>query len=170
MDIILAVDKNWKIGRNGKLLLSIPADLERFKRITEGHLVVMGRKTFESLPIKPLPNRHNIVITSHGEDLPEGVYSYPSVEAFIEDLNQFMLNNFVLGWFPNVYVIGGANLVEQLLPYCQSALFTQIDYEFEDADVGIPNFDESSEWQKIIQSNELEYEGYKYIFSLYNRT
>lgn len=170
MDIILAVDNNWNIGKDGELLLSIPADLERFKTITKGHLVVMGRKTFDSLPVKPLPDRHNIVITSHAEDLPEGVFSYPSVEAFFEDLNQFVLNNFIAGWFPNLYVIGGGNLVTQMLPYCEKALITKINHEFEGADVSIPNLDELEGWQLSIKSTDMEYEGYTFNYLLYTRT
>lgn len=168
MDIILAVDKNWGIGKDGQLLASIPEDLKRFKRITKGHVVVMGRKTFDSLPIKPLPDRHNVVITSHGDDLPDGIFSYPSVEAFIEDLNQFILNNFTLGWFPNVYVIGGASIVEQLMPYCQSALITKIDEEFE-ADTHILNLDESEEWVHSIASGELHHEDLTFTYNLYKK-
>lgn len=168
MDIILAVDKNWGIGKDGQLLASIPEDLERFKRITKGHVVVMGRKTFDSLPVKPLPDRHNVVITSHGNDLPDGIFSYPSVEAFIGDLNQFILNNFTLGWFPNVYVIGGASIVEQLMPYCQSALITKIDEEFE-ADTHILNLDESEEWVHSIVSGELHHEDLTFTYNLYKK-
>ena len=142
MDIIIAADKEWNIGKEGKLLANLPTDLKRFKKITEGHVIVMGRKTFDSLPNGPLPNRINVVITSRGDDLPEGVFNYNSVEALLEDLNQFILNNFATGWFPNFYVIGGGNLIEQMLPYCTQALVTKMNTVFQDADVKMPNLDE----------------------------
>lgn len=168
MDIILAVDKNWGIGKDGQLLVSIPEDLQRFQRITKGHIVVMGRKTFDSLPNGALPDRQNVVITSHGDDLPDGVFSYPSVEAFIADLNQFILNNFTLGWFPNVYVIGGASIVEQLMPYCQSALITKFDGDFE-ADTHILNLDEAEDWTHSIVSGEMKFGDLTYTYNLYKR-
>lgn len=168
MDLIMAVDKEWNIGNDGKLLAHLPGDLQRFKNITSGHMVVMGRKTFESLPNGPLPNRFNVVITSHPEELPQGVFSYPSVEDFLEDLQQFFVNNFSVGWFPNVYVIGGGQLAEALLPYCNQAFITQIDHIFE-ADTKMPNLDEDPNWTKILESETFEENGYSYKFLLYTK-
>lgn len=167
LDIILAVDKNWGIGKEGKLLADLPMDLTRFKNLTVGQIVVMGRKTYESLPIKPLPDRYNVVITSHPEDLEEGVFAYPSIDSFLIDINKFMWDNFVKGWMPNIYVIGGANLVEQLLPYCHSAYITKIDEDFE-ADVFIPNLEELG-WKEQLSTEMLEENGYKYQFKLYQK-
>ena len=167
MDLIMAVDKEWNVGNNGDLLVKLPTDLQRFKNITSGHIVVMGRKTFDSLPNGPLPNRYNVVITSHPEDLPDGVLWYNSIESFLEDLEKFFLNNFSIGWFPNIYVIGGGQLATQLLPYCKQAFITQIDHVFE-ADTKIPNLDESPDWEKTIESDFIEENGFKYKFLLYN--
>lgn len=167
MDIILAVDKNWGIGKEGQLLASLPNDLQRFKNLTVGQIVVMGRKTFDSLPNGALSNRYNVVITTHAEDLPEGVYSYASIEEFLIDMNKFMWGNFLKGWIPNIYIIGGGKLVEQLLPYCERAFITKIDYEFE-ADTFIPNLEEIG-WQETLSSDPIEENGFTYQLKLYNK-
>ena len=169
MDIIIAADKEWNIGKEGKLLANLPTDLKRFKKITEGHVIIMGRKTFDSLPNGPLPNRINVVITSRGDDLPEGVFNYNSVEALLEDLNQFILNNFATGWFPNFYVIGGGNLIEQMLPYCTQALVTKMNTVFEDADVKMPNLDELADWHPVLQATPIEEDGVEYQYYLYKK-
>ena len=167
MDIILAVDKNWGIGKEGKLLADLPADLARFKNLTMGQVVVMGRKTYDSLPVKPLPDRYNVVITSHADDLPKEVFTYPSIDAFLIDINKFMWNNFVKGWMPNIYVIGGGNLVEQLLPYCNLAYITKLNEDFE-ADVFIPNLEELG-WKEQLSTEMLEDNGHQYQFKLYQK-
>ena len=123
MELIAAADKNWAIGRDGKLLCHLPGELKYFKEKTTGKTVVMGRKTLESLPgSKPLPNRRNIVLTKDLSFEKEGCEIVHSVDELFD----------ILGEEP-VMVMGGASVYEQLLPYCDSCYITKIDACF-DAD------------------------------------
>ena len=166
MNIILAVDNEWNIGIDDKLLAPLPTDLKRFKNITQGQIVVMGRNTYDSLPVKPLPKRLNVVITTRPESLPPDVFSYQSVEEFLDDIDKFLISNFVAGWLPQIYVIGGGDLVKQLLPHCRQAYITKIDYVFEDANRSIPNL-EKLEWFVTMKSEIIEENGYEYQYLLY---
>ena len=136
MELIAAADKNWAIGRDGKLLCHLPGDLKYFKEKTTGKTVVMGRKTLESLPgSKPLPNRRNIVLTKDPSFEKEGCEIVHSVDELFD----------ILGEEP-VMVMGGASVYEQLLPYCDSCYITKIDACF-DADTYIANLDEKDDFQ-----------------------
>lgn len=166
MNIIMAVDKEWNIGIDDKLLTALPTDLKRFKNITQGQIIVMGRNTYDSLPTKPLPKRLNVVITTHPEDLPDEVFSYTTVESFLEDIDKFLLSNFVIGWMPQIYVIGGGSLIRQLLPHCKQAYITKIDYVFEEANRSMPNLDKL-EWFTTMKSDIFQENGYEYQYLLY---
>ena len=137
MKLIVAVDKNWAIGYKGDLLIRISADLKRFKELTTGNAVIMGYNTLLSLPgSKPLKNRMNIVlyptdIEIENATVVHGIDEAVDLAADIKD--------------KDVFVIGGASVYNQLLPYCDTAYITKIDREFE-ADVFIPNLDELDEW------------------------
>jgi len=168
MDIIIATDKEWNIGKENQLLAKLPLDMARFKKITTGNIVIMGRKTFDSLPNGPLKDRYNVVITSKSESLPKEVFAYDSIESFLEDINQFTLNNFAKGWFPHLYVIGGGNLIEQLLPYCEQALVTEIDHVFQDADTKMPDL-KALGWKKVLESEPIKQEDYQYRYLLYKK-
>ena len=114
MNIIVAVDKNWAIGFENKLLNSIPEDMKFFRETTTGKVVVMGRKTLESFPNKrPLKNRTNIVITRQKDYQVDGAVVLHSVEEALDYLKQFKSED--------IYVIGGASIYEQMLPYCDVA-------------------------------------------------
>lgn len=149
MNLIVAVDKNWGIGNNNKLLVSIPSDMKFFRQETSGKVVVMGRKTLESFPNGlPLKNRTNIVLTSDP--------SYQVKDAIIvHDLPELLKE---LKKYPDdqIYVIGGGKVYEELLPYCNLAHVTKIDFAFE-ADTYFPNLDEKEEWEITASSEEQTY-------------
>ena len=161
MNIIVAADENWGIGKDNKLLVSIPADMKFFRETTTGNVVVMGRKTLESFPGGlPLKRRTNIVLTK--------VVNYPvkdavlvhSVEELLEELKKYDSEN--------VYVIGGDSVYRQLLPYCDIAHVTKIDYAYE-ADSYFPNLDEDPQWEVTASSEEQTYFDLEYTFVKYQR-
>jgi len=160
MNMIVAVDKNWSIGCKGKLLISIPEDMQLFRKETTNKVVVMGRKTLESFSNGlPLKNRTNIVITSDKSYTVKDAIICHSIEEALEEIKKYPSED--------VYVIGGETIYRQLLPYCEVAHVTKIDYEY-DADTQIPNMDEMPEWEIMERSDErtyfdLEYEFLKYI-------
>ena len=162
MNIIVAVDKNWAIGFENKLLNSIPEDMKFFRETTTGKVVVMGRKTLESFPNKrPLKNRTNIVITRQKDYQVDGAVVLHSVEEALDYLKQFKSED--------IYVIGGASIYEQMLPYCDVAHVTKIDRAYE-ADAYFPNLDEMEEWQITADSDEQVYFDITYHFLKYEKT
>ena len=160
MNMIVAVDSNWAIGHKGKLLVSIPEDMQFFRRETTGKVVVMGRKTLESFPNGlPLKNRVNVVITKDEEYNVKDAIICHSIEEALEVLKQY--ND------EDIYVIGGESVYRQFLPYCSVAHVTKINYSY-DADTYFPNLDEMDEWTIEESSDErtyfdLEYEFVKYV-------
>ena len=134
MNLIAAVDKNWAIGKNNELLVSIPNDMKMFRQMTTGKVVVMGRKTLESFPNGlPLKNRVNIVLTKNQNYQVKGAIIVHSVEEVLEELKKYDSED--------VYVIGGEQIYRQMLPYCDTAHMTKIDHAYE-ADAYFPNLDE----------------------------
>ncbi len=131
LSIIVAAAENMAIGKDNDLLWHISADLKRFKALTSGHTVVMGRRTLDSLPKKPLPNRRNIVLT-HDEG-----FAFPGVEVAhsIAELLQMLAKD------GEVFVMGGATIYQQLLPYADKLYVTWVHSSFE-ADVFFPAIDE----------------------------
>lgn len=159
MNLIVAVDNNWAIGCKGNLLVHLPDDLKYFKEKTLDKVVVMGRKTLESLPGgKPLKNRVNIVLTRNKEYVNEDVivcYSVESLDDYISKYNQ-----------EDVFIIGGADIYNMLIPYCKYAYVTKIDSEFE-ADKHITNLDRLDNWHIIDTSEVQENNGLEYTFNTY---
>lgn len=161
MNLIVAVDKNWAIGCNNKLLTSIPADMKFFRETTIGKVVVMGRKTLESFPAgQPLKNRTNIVVTSDR--------NYKVKDAIvvhtIEEL-QKLLQTYVQ---EDIYIIGGESIYRQMLPYCKMAYVTKIDYAYA-ADTHFPNLDELEEWTLTGVSEEQTYFDLEYVYARYEQ-
>lgn len=142
ISIIVAMSQNRVIGREGTLPWHLPEDLKRFKQITMGHPIIMGRKTFESLG-KPLPGRENIVVTHHASYQREGIRVVAS------------LNAAVAGYPPDeeLFVIGGAQLFAEALPKTLKIYLTLIDDEFE-GDVFFPEIDLQKEFFIIEKSEE----------------
>ena len=139
--IICALAANRAIGNKGGLLYYLPADLKHFKNLTTGHTIIMGRKTFESLPKGALPNRRNVVITRQQD------FSAPNIEVFhsFEDAIQACLAD------EEVYIIGGESVYAAALPLAQRLCLTHIEATPDEADTFFPPFDES-EW--TIESDE----------------
>ena len=138
MNMIVAADKNWAIGKNNQLLVSIPADMKMFREQTTGKVVVMGRKTLETFPGGlPLKNRLNIVLTRNRKLQVPGAVIVHSVDELLERIKDYPEDD--------VYCIGGDSIYRQLLPYCRKAFVTRIDFAYE-ADTFFPNLDEMPEW------------------------
>lgn len=161
MNLIAAVDKNWAIGNNNKLLNSIPEDMEYFKKKTMNKTVIMGKNTLLSFPGgKPLKKRENIVITLEKEFEAEGAIVVNSVEAAVEAAE---------GRKPeDIYVIGGASIYSQMLCYCDTAYITKMDYVFK-ADTYFPDLDQMEEWELGEESVELNHDKISYRFCKYIR-
>ncbi|MCM1519783.1 MAG: dihydrofolate reductase [Lachnoclostridium sp.] len=128
ISIIVAVAHGGAIGRNGDLLYHISADLKRFKTLTTGHTIIMGRKTFESFPKGPLPDRSNIVITRNAGYSREGITTAHSLTEAISLATDD----------DNLYIIGGGEIYRQAMPIADELLITEIDAEAEDADTFFP--------------------------------
>ncbi|MDR1847634.1 MAG: dihydrofolate reductase [Bacteroidales bacterium] len=127
LNIIVAVANDGAIGKRGDLLWHIKEDLLHFKKVTAGHTVLMGRKTWESLPFKPLKNRRNIVITANKDYKAEGAEIFHSIDAAIDSCDET----------EKVFCIGGGMLYEQMLPLCNHLYITRV-YTTYDADTFIP--------------------------------
>jgi dihydrofolate reductase len=149
MNLIVAVDKNWGIGCQNKLLISIPEDMKFFRSETGGKVVVMGRKTLESFPGgQPLKNRTNIVLTKNPSYQVKGAIVLHSTEAVLEELKKYPTED--------IYIIGGESIYREFLPYCDVAHVTRIDHAYE-ADAYFPNIDEMPEWELTGESEEKTY-------------
>ena len=121
ISIIVAIAQNNAIGKDNQLLWHIPADLKRFKQLTTGHTIVMGKRTFYSLPIRPLPNRRSIVITDiPGEEI-EGCTMAYSIDDAIEKMDEGQEN----------FIIGGGSVYRQFLPIAQQLYLTIVQKDFE---------------------------------------
>ena len=161
MNLIVAADKNWGIGKDNKLLVSIPSDMKFFRQETMGKVVVMGRKTLESFPNGlPLKNRTNVVLTSDKNYQVKDAVIVHSIDEVLEELKKYDDNE--------IYVIGGGKVYEELLPYCDVAHVTKIDFAFE-ADTHFPNLDEDPEWEITASSDEQTYFDLEYTFVKYER-
>jgi len=128
INIIAAIDKNFGIGYQNKLLFWLPNDLKRFKMLTTGHTIIMGRKTFESLPKGALPNRRNIVLSSNSD------LNYPDTEIFSslqEALTHCSANE-------QIYIIGGASVYKQALPIADTLCLTEVNANASKVDAYFP--------------------------------
>ncbi len=161
LNLIVAVDKNWAIGKNNKMLWSIPADMRFFRKKTTGHVVVMGRKTLESFPNGlPLKQRTNIVLTANPR--------YHVKDALIVHTTEELLER-LKGYDPReIFVIGGESIYRQLLPYCDTAYVTRIDHAY-DADTYFPNLDQMPEWTMTEVSEEQTSFDLEFVFTKYER-
>ena len=160
MKAILSADKDWGIGYKGKLLLRIKEDMQYFREKTEGSVVVMGRKTFESLPWqKPLSNRINIVLTRSLSYKKEGIVVVHNVDELKHELRKYK---------KEVFVIGGEQIYRMLLDFCDTVYVTKINAYF-DADAHFPNLDKMPEWEMIYITKPKFVDGIEYRFAEYKR-
>jgi len=161
MNLIVAVDKNWAIGYQNKLLVSIPSDMRFFKEQTSKKVVIMGKNTLESFPGgRPLMNRVNIVIALEKDYKVKDCIVVYSIEEALETAKKYRSED--------IYIIGGASIYRQMLPYCDLAYITKIDYEYQ-ADTYFPNLDEMDEWVLEKESEEQTYYDLPYTFCRYER-
>jgi len=152
MNIIVAVDNNWGIGYNNKLLQIIPEDMRLFKQLTYNKIVIMGRETFESLPNKqPLKNRINIVLSRDKEFIENNsntnnqLIIYQSLDELFARLKNVIYYN-----SDKIFIIGGESIYKQFLPYCDKAYITKINREYK-ADRYFVNLDESEGWKLVFE-------------------
>ena len=161
MNVIAAVDANWAIGYKNELLVKIPNDQKWFHKITTGKVVVMGRKTMETFPNgMPLKNRTNIVLTGDRALRVKDAELVYGIEELLEKLKQYNTED--------VYVIGGESVYEELLPYCDTAYITKIDYTYQ-ADRYFPNLVNDADWHIESESEEQTYFDLEYYFVKYVR-
>lgn len=161
MNLIVAVDKNWAIGNQNKLLVSIPADMKFFRETTMNKVVVMGRKTLESFPNgMPLKKRTNIVLTRDKNYQVKDAIVLHTVEEVLEELKKYNEED--------IYIIGGESIYRQFLPYCKVAHVTKVNHAYE-ADTYFPNLDEKDEWVVTGVSEEQTYFDLEYEFVRYER-
>ena len=161
MNLIASADRNWAIGMDSKLLVRIPEDMKRFRRMTVGKVVVLGRKTMETFPGgKPLKDRTNIVLSKSGGCQAEGAVLVHSMEELEEELSKYKSED--------IFVIGGESIYRQLLDRCDTAYITKIDYAYQ-ADAWLPDLDEEEGWQITEEGEEQTYFDLEYRFLTYSR-
>lgn len=163
MNIILAADRKWAIGKDNDLLIHLPGDLKYFKKMTTGKAVIMGRKTLESLPGgKPLPNRRNIILTRSKD------FEVPGAEVFhsIEDVLQLIKSGKLES--DETFIIGGAEIYKQMMPHCDKFYITKIDAELP-ADCYFVDLDQIEDLKITWRAPAEEYQGTKYQYVLYER-
>lgn len=154
MNIIVAIADNYAIGKSGDLLCYLPDDLKHFKALTTGATVVMGKKTFFSLPRRPLPNRRNIVLTRDVSFTHEGV----DVAHSIEELTSTLTPE------EKVFIIGGGEVYQQFMPLAKELHITHIHHTWEDADTFFPEID-TSIWQRLNEEFHEADEKHAYAFT-----
>ena len=155
---IVHADKEWGIGKNGDMMFSLPKDMKFFRETTMGHVVVMGGNTLRSFPgQKPLKNRTNIVV-SRGQ-VRDDCIIVPTMSEFKKMIKSHQNEG-------DVYVIGGAQIYKELLPYCDEALVTKVD-AIGGADTFFPNLDEDENFVCIYESEPMDDNGYTIRFTTY---
>ncbi len=161
MNYIVAVDKQWGIGKQNDLLFSLKGDMAFFRTTTSGKTVIMGDRTLASLPGgKPLKNRNNIVMTLDTDFVaPEGVTVCHSTDELFALLNQLPSTD-------DVFVMGGATIYNLLYPYCEYAYITKVD-AIGGAEVFIENLDEKPNWRVCHTGETMEENGLTYTFYTY---
>jgi|SRR3989339_851719 len=143
ISIIAAIGKNRELGKDNKLLWHIREDFKRFKDLTSGHVVVMGRKTYESLPEKfrPLPNRMNIVVTRNKEAV---IQSTTINQLIVVNSIEEAINEGKKIDQKEIFIIGGASIYEQGIKYADKLYLTLVDKEYPEADAFFPEYGEFS--------------------------
>ena len=158
MNVIVAVDRNWAIGRDGDQLVYISEDLKHFKALTAGHPVLLGRKTLATFPGgRPLKGRRNLILSRNPDFAPEGAEVFSSLEALLAAAPE------------DAFVIGGASVYASLLDRCDTAYITKIDRAFPEADCFFPNLDERPEWRAAETGPALEEDGLRFQYVTYWR-
>ena len=159
ISIIVAVAENYAIGKDNDLLWHISEDLKRFKKITSGHKIIMGKNTFLSLPIRPLPNRTSIVITDDPTDSYEGCIMAFSIEDAMSKCDES----------EECFIIGGGSIYKQFMPLADKLYITRVKRSYE-ADIFFPEIDED-EWKLIDEEEHIDEanDGLAFAFQVYVR-
>ncbi|MDR1097988.1 MAG: dihydrofolate reductase [Tannerella sp.] len=159
ISIIAAIAANGAIGINNDLPWRLPNDMKRFRQLTTGHPVLMGRKTFESLPNGALPNRTNIVISRNHTLSFKNCILFDNIQDAIREYNQ-----------EEVFVIGGAGIYSQMMPFADKLYITLVRHSFENADSFFPEINKN-EWIMIEQEDfpDDEKHLYPYTFQTYSK-
>lgn len=161
MNFIVAVSEDYAIGRNNDLLFSLPTDLAYFKEKTLNKVVVMGRKTFDSLPRKPLPKRTNIVLSSSLDLEDENIIIVRTLNELVEHIKFYNSED--------VFVIGGASIYNLLMDYCERAYITKINV-IVPADTYIENVEKKENWKEVSSSELIEENGLSFQFKVFENT
>ncbi len=157
---ILSADNKWGIGKRNGLLFSLPLDMKFFRTTTSGHVVAMGENTLLSFPnSKPLKNRTHIVLSADPTHNYEGVINVHSFEDFLKTIKEKALNE-------DVYIIGGASIYNQMIPYVDKILLTKV-YEDGGAEVFFHNLDEDPNFECVEMGEPLIDNGYEIRFTTY---
>jgi len=157
MNLIVAVDQNWAIGKGGDQLVYISEDLKRFKALTTGHPVILGRKTLATFPGgRPLKGRRNLILSATPGYRVEGAEVFPNLDALLTHTPE------------DAFVIGGESVYRELLPYCTTAYVTKI-YAAFPADRYFPNLDEDKGWMVSDTSEMMEQDGLQFQYVTYVR-
>ena len=157
MNVIVAVDENWAIGKDGDQLIYLKEDLKRFKALTMGHPLILGRKTMATFPGgRPLKGRRNLILSRSPGFSPEGGEVYHTMEELLSAAPE------------DAFVVGGASVYRCLLDRCDTAYVTKIGKSFP-ADCWFPNLDQDPAWTPAEISEELEQEGVPFRYVTYRR-
>ena len=157
MDVIVAVDENWGIGKDGEQLIYISADLKRFKSLTMGHPLILGRKTLATFPGgRPLKGRRNLILSRNPEFAPEGAEVYRSMDELLANVSE------------DAFVIGGASVYHALLDRCDTAHVTKIHASWP-ADCWFPNLDENPAWVQVEEEEPQEEDGVVFHYVTYKK-
>lgn len=159
MELIVAVDRRWAIGKGEALLFSIPEDLARFRERTLGRAIVYGRTTMATFPEgRPLAGRNNYVLTHDPERIPEPARGFASLPALLE----------AAGGEERLYVVGGECVYRQLLPLCRTAWVTQVDADG-GGDRFFPDLDAAPGWRRAEASEWRRWQGLPFRFCRYEQ-
>ena len=171
ISIIVAIAENYAIGKKGDLLCHMPADLKHFKDITSGKTVMMGERTFFSLPKHPLPNRRNIVLTEVAGKPFEGAEAVYSIDEMVKKVeSRKTATSSLKVESEEAFVIGGGMVYRQMMPLADKLYITHIHHSWEDADTFFPEIKES-EWKLLNAERHFadEKNPYNYTFATYGR-
>lgn len=159
--MIVAVDNNFAIGYQGRLLVQIPLDQQLFREMTKNKVIVYGRKTLATFPNEiPLAGRTNIILSEDKDYSVRGAVCVHSMEEALEYLKGYKTED--------IFIVGGESIYKQFLPYCDTIHLTKIDYEYK-ADRYFPDITKSPEWQMTAESDEQTYFDVEYYFQKYER-
>ena len=157
MNAIVAVDANWGIGRGNELLFTLRGDLKRFREMTTGGTILLGRKTLETFPGgRPLPKRRNVVLTKSSHLEVEGATVVHTIEELLDSVKDEDPDS--------VFVVGGGTVYTALLPHCKRVYMTRIDATAGEPDTYFPNLDKLPHWEVEKESEPLEENGITYRF------